>query len=350
MTGPQFDLVVVGGGPVGIYAASRASLRGMRVTVIEPRDLPIDKACGEGLMPSALESLGRIEIDPPGQPFTGITYLDADGTRSGTATFETGPGRGVRRTALSETLGIRAKELHVELVHDRCVGIDQASDSVAVLLEGGQSITSRYVFGADGLHSKVRGWVGISTRGRRPARYGLRKHFHTAPWSDTVEVYWSQHAEAYVTPVSATEVGVAILSGATEGSFEDRLGQFPALRERLGSATASSQVRGAGPLWQRVSRRTTGRVLLIGDAAGYVDALTGEGLAMGFRCADAALHAVALGEPGTYEREWRRLTRHYRWLTRGLVDVTRSQAIRRRIAPAADTAHPVFAALVNQLG
>ena len=93
----------------------------------------------------------------------------------------------------------------------------------------------------------------------------------------------------------SSEVGVAILSGASEGSFEDRLRQFPALRERLGGATASSQVRGAGPLWQRVSHRTGGRVLLVGDAAGYVDALTGEGLAMGFRCADAALHASRVG-------------------------------------------------------
>ncbi len=329
MTGKAFDLVVVGGGPVGLYAATRASLRGMRVTVVEPRDMPIDKACGEGLMPSALEKLGGISVDPPGQVFTGITYLDAEGTRQGTATFTAGPGRGVRRTVLSELLGTRAKEMHVEQVHDRCVGIEQTSDSATVLLEGGTSIRSRYVFGADGLHSKVRGWIGISVRGRRPARYGLRKHFHTAPWSKTVEVYWSKHAEAYVTPVSGTEVGVAILSGATEGSFEDRLRQFPALRQRLGGGTTSSQVRGAGPLWQRVSRRTTGRVLLVGDAAGYVDALTGEGLAMGFQCADAALHAVALGEPHAYEREWIRLTRHYRWLTRGLVDATRSQTIRK---------------------
>lgn len=350
MREPTHDLVVVGGGPVGLYAAAKASERGMVVCVVEPRDCPIDKACGEGLMPSALERLAGLGVNPQGQPFVGITYLAADGGRRGTALFDEGAGRGVRRLLLSELLSGRAKELHVEQVQDRCVSVEQGSQSVTLRMASGASLTSRYVLGADGLHSKVRGWIGVRSRGRSPGRFGLRQHFHAEPWSNTVEVYWSAHAEAYVTPVAASDVGVAILSSATEGSLNERLRQFPALCARLGGATPSSQVRGAGPLWQNVSRRVSGRVLLVGDAAGYVDALTGEGLALGFRCADAAIQAIARGEPQTYEPEWCRLTRNYRWLTRGLVNATRSQTVRRMIVPAASSARPVFRAMVNQLG
>src|SRR5512135_476662 len=96
--GPDRDLVVVGGGPIGLATAIEAALAGMVVTVIEPRPSPVDKACGEGLMPAARQGLLRLGVEPEGMDFHGIRYL-APGA-SAVARFRRGPGLGVRRTTL----------------------------------------------------------------------------------------------------------------------------------------------------------------------------------------------------------------------------------------------------------
>jgi flavin-dependent dehydrogenase len=92
-----------------------------------------------------------------------------------------------------------------------------------------------------------------------------------------------------------------------------------------------------------------GRVLLVGDSAGYVDALTGEGIAIGIAQARAAVAAIADGRPARYERDWRRITRRHDLLTQGLLTVTRHRALRHRIVPAAAALPWVFDAAVNQL-
>jgi flavin-dependent dehydrogenase len=92
-----------------------------------------------------------------------------------------------------------------------------------------------------------------------------------------------------------------------------------------------------------------GRVLLVGDAAGYVDALTGEGIAVGLAQARAAVAAVAAGAPASYERAWRRVTLRHDLLTRGLLAATRHPAVRSRIVPAAATLPRLFQAAVDQL-
>src|SRR5690349_24962202 len=102
------DLLVVGGGPGGLAAALHARRQGLSVIVAEPRDTPIDKACGEGLMPGGLAELGSLGVDPVGMPLRGIAYLNEH--RRAEACFRNGPGRGVRRTTLHATLASRAKE------------------------------------------------------------------------------------------------------------------------------------------------------------------------------------------------------------------------------------------------
>jgi len=133
---------------------------------------------------------------------------------------------------------------------------------------------------------------------------------------------------AYVTPVGPRTVGVAVLfthlSPAADGpgdsaeTYGGLLGRFPALRERLGGAAALDRPRGAGPLRQRVRRRTGDGVVLVGDAAGYVDALTGQGIELGFAAAEALVDVIAAGDPlDRYETEYRRLTRRYRVCSTG---------------------------------
>jgi flavin-dependent dehydrogenase len=90
-------------------------------------------------------------------------------------------------------------------------------------------------------------------------------------------------------------------------------------------------------------------VLLVGDAAGYEDALTGEGISLAVRQAGAAVSALVAGDPGRYEVAWSRITREYRWLTRGLVLATVPLAARRAIVPLSASLPGVFGAIVNRL-
>lgn len=345
------DLAVIGGGPVGLAAAIEARLAGLDVIVIEPRPAPIDKACGEGLMPGAVRALERLGVDPAGWPLRGVAYVA--GERRAEHGFGSGPGRGVRRTVLHAALAARARELGSRLVRGRVEGVDQRDGAVRLQGEGFGELRVPWAVASDGLHSRVRRLVGVeSSAGRRARRrFGLRRHFSVAPWGELIEVHWSDSSgpafEAYVTPVGEREVGIALL-GSPGLEFETALARLPELAERLQDAAPSGDVRGAGPLRQRVRRRVAGRVVLAGDASGYVDALTGEGLRVGFEHARAAVRAVAAGDASGYERDWRRATRDYRVLTGGLLRMSHSP-LRARIVPIADRLPRVYGAIVERL-
>ena len=262
----MIDVLVVGGGPAGLATAIHAARAGLQVTVVEQRRGPIDKACGEGLMPHAVRRLARLGPLPAGRPFDGITYLD--GHRAVSASFADGPGLGVRRTTLHEALLAHAADAGVAIVADRAGAVTQ--DGASVTLRTGQaSVQARYLVAADGLHSPIRTQLGLTKAAGRPRRWGIKRHVAMAPWSDRVEVYWSADpgaGEMYVTPVAEDCVGVAMLA-ARQARFDEHLTAFGALRARLDGHPHGPD-RAAGPLRQRVRRRAAGRVLLVGVAAG----------------------------------------------------------------------------------
>jgi acyl-CoA synthetase (AMP-forming)/AMP-acid ligase II/flavin-dependent dehydrogenase len=362
--GRTADLIVVGGGPAGLGAAIAAAQRGARVVVLEPRVGPIDKACGEGLMPAALAGLAGLGIDAeslPSWPLRGVCYRDGeDPTLVARGAFTSGVGRGMRRLVLHMALAERARELGVVVVPHKVREVRSTEESVAA-----DGWSAPYLIGADGLHSRVRREIGLpaATPGER---YGARQHFALAPWCDEVEVYWRDGVEAYVTPVAADCVGVALLfalsarsparattGGSAEGQqgvFDGLLAQFPALAARLDGASPTSPVRGAGPLWQVVPSARCGRVLLVGDAAGYVDALTGDGVALGLATAAAAVDAILADRPQRYDAAHERLTRAYRYGTRALLMATRLQWTRRLVLRGLAAAPWVFDYALDQLG
>ena len=326
------DLLVAGAGPAGLFTAIHAARAGLQVTVVDRRPGPTDKACGEVLMPHTLRHLDAIGITPHGKPFRGITYLDR--TRRVEARFPGGAGRGVRRTVLSEALHDAAATAGVRIVKG-AIG-DIAQDATSVRCGG---LEARYLAAADGLHSPIRRQLGLDRPTNGARRWGIRRHFQIAPWTDTVEVYWAAHTEAYVTPVSDDCVGVAILT-SRQGKFDDHLREFQALAERL-AGTQGGPARAAGPLRQRAASQHKGRVMLVGDAAGYVDALTGEGLGIALGGAEILADAVLADDSADYTRQWRRMSRRYRLLTSGLLKASNSPA-RTMIVPAAATLPRVF--------
>ncbi len=337
-----YDLAIAGGGPAGLAVGIEAASRGLSAVVFERRTWPVDKACGEGLMPAgvrALESLGAW-VDSAGYaPFEGIRYLQEDGTVA-TGRFGGGPGLGVRRVALNEALFARARGVGVELRQGCAVQRFEAfADFVSVLTDGGE-VCARLLVAADGLASPLRRQAGLEGAPVAARRFGVRRHFGVAPWSTCVDVHWAEGAEAYVTPAGPRSVGVAFLwDEARLGPqrFDGLLARFPVLRERLAGRAVESEDRGAGPLERNVLERVAGRVVLAGDAAGYVDALSGEGVSLALAGASALgsvlEHAVVRGAPALapYERAAEEAFRRYAWLTRGLLVLSRRPSLRRQV-------------------
>ena len=338
----MIDVLVAGGGPVGLATALYLHDAGLAVTVAEPRPGPIDKACGEGLLPAAVRALAQLGVQPVGRPLRGIGYRDE--SHQVQAEFRAGSGRGVRRTELHRVLDRAVQSRGIAIVQAAVGSIEQDADTVRAA-----GLQARYLVAADGLHSGIRASLdlGAPAPAKHPKRWGQRRHFCLRPWTDLVEVHWATDAEAYVTPVGDELLGVAILSSRQQ-SFDQQLQSFPELAERLAGAEGT-KVLGAGPLRQHVRRRVAGRVLLVGDAAGYVDALTGEGISVGLHSARLLAHCLRQDRPDRYERAWHSSSRRYRVLTESLLFAAERPVLRRRIVPIAARAPRLFGAIVNQL-
>lgn len=327
MSGSRSDLLIVGAGPAGLACAIHAAKLGLRVRALEQRTPPLDKACGEGLMPDGLvqlEALGVSCAQVGGRPFEGIRFVDGDLAAEGR--FPAGPGRGIRRLALHRALVESAESCGVEISWSRRFqGLDE-----------GDAAQARWVVGADGLHSRVARVASLDRVTRQEApRFGVRRHVRLSPWTNKVEVHFGDGVEAYVTPVAEDEVGVALLycprSSPGGASFESLLARFPALASRLGGREWTSEARGAGPLLRRsrcVDERL--RVALVGDAAGYVDAITGEGMSLAFHEARELAACIARGSLRGYERRVRALRRLPDGTTRLMLWLKERPRLRRR--------------------
>jgi len=333
------DAFIVGGGPIGLATAIALRACGFSVTVADPALPPIDKACGEGLMPDALASLAQLGIRLRPEtcfPFRGIRFLGP--VTAVDASFPSGTGVGIRRTHLHQALIDRAEEVGAALLWGSAL---KGLTETGVVLDSGP-IECKWVVGADGENSRVREWAGLERTRHSSLRFGFRRHYRIAPWADCVEIYWGSGSQIYVTPIGPQEICVAVISRDSHLRLEHALPQHPQLFERLKQAPLTTAERGAVSATRRLARVYRDRVVLVGDASGSVDAITGEGLRLGFEQAMALATALQAGDLRVYATAHRRLARRPAFMAGLMLSLDRSAWLRRRVLRALSDAPGIF--------
>jgi flavin-dependent dehydrogenase len=345
----QTDVFVIGGGPAGLAAAIAARKKGFRVVVADGARWPIEKACGEGLMPdtvAALRELGVSAGASDGHVMHGVRFVGRESEVA--ARFPAECAIGMRRVALHSKLVEHAAACGVELLWSTPVaGISQDGVTLARGNAGsGAFVRARWIVGADGIGSRVRSWAGLDAATRRDCRYAVRRHYRMKPWSEFMEVHWGDRAQAYVTPVGADEVCVVTISGDRGAKNVALEAEFPALARRVGSAVVAGHERGAITMMQKLRHVQRGNVALVGDASGSVDAITGEGLSLGFREAMALADALEREDLTRYEAAHRRLARRPALMGRLMLVLGGRPWLRERTIRAMAADERVFARLL----
>jgi menaquinone-9 beta-reductase len=340
--GRTTDVFVVGGGPSGLAAAIAARQRGFEVVVADGAEPPIDKACGEGLMPdtiAALRSLGVTLNRAEGFAFRGIRFVGERAQVEGSFPF--GEGIGMRRPVLHQKMIEQAQRMGVTLLWKTSVTGLSPEGAIA----GGKMIAARWVVGADGIRSRVRRWCGLEAPALPRPRYAFRRHYRVAPWTDCMEIYWGRNAQAYVTPVGRQDLCVAVISRNPGVRSTSIAADFPELADRLALAESSPEF-GAVTLTCGFERVHRDHVALIGDASGSVDAITGEGLCLGFHQATALADALESGDLSRYQAAHRRLARRPTLMGRLLLLLDRQPRVRDRAMRALANHPELFARLL----
>ena len=299
-------------------------------------------------MASGVDALRLLGITGlAGRWLPGIRYRDAiNPSLVADGDFHDAPAFGVRRPILHEALALRASELGVTIRRERVASLANETDGVSV-----NDVKARWLVGADGLHSFVRRSLELERAPRRRARLGLRRHVRIAPWCERVEVHFAEDVEAYVTPVADDLVGIAFLfeKERIAASWDVLLARFPLLARRIANAMPASALRGAGPFERRVRRPIAKSTLLVGDAAGYLDPLTGEGVAIGIESALLAVECIARGKTESYARRHAALVRRANLMTSLLLRAASHETSKRALLLAARKLPALFDAALSSL-
>jgi len=340
----ETDVFVIGGGPAGLAAALAARRAGFDVVVADSFAPPIDKPCGEGLMPDgvlALENLG-VKLPPEYvREFCGIRFCSGDATVA--ARFPGGTGFGVRRTLLHEAMTQAAEAAGIDL-RWRSVVTGINADGVVV---GDKLVRARWIVGADGGGSRVRRWVGLDKHRKHDRRFAFRRHYRVAPWSEFMELHWWPGCQLYITPISRSEICVALISRNSKLRLDVALHHFPQVRARLQGAEHTSSEQGALSVTRKLERVCTERVALLGDASGGVDAITGEGLCLAFKQAELLAECLKDGDLSVYQAGHRAMGRRPAFMAGAMLLLEHRDRLRGRVMQALMDEPRIFARLLR---
>jgi 2-polyprenyl-6-methoxyphenol hydroxylase-like FAD-dependent oxidoreductase len=235
-------------------------------------------------------------------------------------------GLGVRRTLLHRLLAERATLAGVETMWGaRVTGISNGR-----VLVNGEAVEARWIIGADGIASRIRTWAGLDASRRETRRFGFRRHYRILPWTDRVEIHWGGGYQIYITPVGPEEICLALISRDPHLRIDEALGKMPGLLDRLAGAQVSSTDRGSVIASRRLARVSKGNIALIGDASGSVDAITGQGLCLGFLQAISLARAVVAEDLSHYEADHRRMRRRPAFMAQLMLTLGESPRLRMR--------------------
>lgn len=331
MRSPDAEVLVVGGGPAGAVTAALLACVGRDVLLIEKSTSPREKPCGEYYSPGVVDTLrnvGALEA-VLAEEHAWLTGMRVGTERAGfVLTYPDGEcerrALGIQRRVLDRVLldharscGVRVREnaraLGVLVEHGRVVGLRVRRPG---LKSGEKVLRSRFVVAADGRHSTVARSLGLDAPVRWPRRLGLATHYAgDGKLGRFGEMHVGEGAYCGLAPVGGGLVSVGLVGALgekpagepTERFFERKLTELPGAARALHSAKRVSPVRGIGPLARRVRQVAGPGYLLVGDAAGFLDPFTGEGVSRALRGAELAAEAVghALrrrdGVPAGYE-------------------------------------------------
>jgi len=338
------DVLVVGAGPAGLATAIATAQKGLRVTVADVRRPPINKPCGEGLLPKAVEALSSLGIELNSNlsfPLEGFRFSDR--THSATATIARGSAFGVRRMILHELMVARALEVGVEFRWGARVSDFQAGGARV----DGEAVRFDWLVGADGQNSSVRKWANLASLLPGRKRFGFRKHFSISPWSRFVEVHWGERCQMVVTPTRVSEVCISFFRSDPTLRINDALPQFPEIARRLEGAGLITPEQGTTVGLMSARRVVSGRVALVGDASCSVDGIAGHGLSLGLQEALYRAEALSLGDLRLYESAHRKIASLPARMTRLLLMMDRSSWIRRKTLRLFESKPALFSRLIT---
>jgi geranylgeranyl reductase family protein len=318
------DLLVVGAGPAGSALAAAAADRGLDVLLVEAARHPRPKACAEYASPRIVEELQRLGLGvadwtASAVPLDGMRlFVDgvatdlryADGQRARTAW-------GLDRLRFDALLARHAAARGVRLLEEtRLTGLATDAGRVhGATLEGAAGpmhVGARWVVGADGARSRTARLLAVERRVRFPRRLGLIAHYSGVDAlrrSGEMHVGDGLYVGLAPTPNGELNVGMALplfRRGSAVQRFEAAIASLPRVAARLDGARRLTPIRGAAPIGHRVADVAGPGWMLIGDAAGFVDPFTGEGIFRALRSARAAVESLDAADPAAAYRAARR--------------------------------------------
>ena len=321
------DVIVIGAGPAGIATAIAASQKGLQVVVLDARTPPIDKTCGEGLLPqgaAALHSLGIHLNSDVAVPLAGIRFAGRGSSAYGK--FPGMTGFALRRIRLHQLLVERANQAGV-IFHwgTHVTNID--SRQVAA---GEMQIRYTWLVGADGQNSFVQKWANLSPLRTNDKRFGFRQHFRVHSWPNLVDVYWGDRCQILATPTGHHEVCIALLSSDATLRINQAFTLFPEFAAMLEGAVPITRETGSITCLNRLPAVTRGHIALVGDASGSVDAITGLGLSLAFQQAIFLAEAFESGDLAHYESAHRKIAAMPALMSRIMLIMDKNGWVRRR--------------------